>query len=99
MNGASYPERTYDYAYANPVEMTSPSLISRSTRTVCVPADAPANQQSPSVESKSGHQPFILIKITKTRRILMQRTAYLLKVKTIALRMNVIEWTNIVICL
>ena len=53
MNGASCPERTYDYAYANPVEMTPPSLISRSTRTVCVPADASANQQSPSVEVRS----------------------------------------------
>ena len=53
MEGASCSERTYDYAYANP-------LISRSTRTGCVPADASlgclgddasANRQSPpSVE-------------------------------------------------
>ena len=53
MNGVSFPERTYDYAYANPVEMTPSSLISRSTRTVFVPADASANQQSPSVEVRS----------------------------------------------
>ena len=74
MEGVSFPERTYDYAYANPVEITPPSLISHLLKTV--------------------HQPF-----TKTRTILMQRTAYLLKVRTIALRMNVIERTNIVICL
>ena len=53
MEGASCSERTYGYAYANP-------LISRSTRTGCVPADASlgclgddvsANRQSPpSVE-------------------------------------------------
>ena len=53
MEGASCSERTYDYAYANP-------LISRSTRTGCVHADASlgylgddasANRQSPpSVE-------------------------------------------------
>ena len=44
MEGASCSERTYDYAYANP-------LISRSTRTGGVPADASANRQSPpSVE-------------------------------------------------
>ena len=79
MEGASFPERTYDYAYANPVEITPPSLISHLLKT--------------------GHQPFMSIKITKTRTILMQRTAYLLKVRTIALRMNVIERTNIVICL
>ena len=53
MKGASCPERTYDYAYANPVEMAPPSLISRSIRTVCVPADASANQQSPYVEVRS----------------------------------------------
>ena len=53
MNGVCCPERTYDYAYANPVEMTPSSLISRSTRTVFVPADASANQQSPSVEVRS----------------------------------------------
>ena len=53
MERASCSERTYDYAYANP-------LIARSTRTGCVPADASlgclgddasANRQSPpSVE-------------------------------------------------
>ena len=54
MEGASFPERTYDYAYANPVEITPPSLISRSTRTGCVPADASANHQPPpSVEVRS----------------------------------------------
>ena len=54
MEGASCPERPCDYAYANPVEITPPSLISRSTRTGCVPADASANQQSPaSVEARS----------------------------------------------
>ena len=54
MEGASCPGRTYDYAYANPVEITPPSLTSRSTRTGCVPADASANQQSPpSVEVRS----------------------------------------------
>ena len=54
MEGASCPERTYDYAYANPVEITPPSLISRSTRTGCAPADASANQKSPpSVEVRS----------------------------------------------
>ena len=54
MEGASCSERTYDYNYANPVEITPPSLISRSTRTGCVPADASANQQSPpSVEVRS----------------------------------------------
>ena len=54
MEGASCPERPCDYAYANPVEITPPSLISRSTRTGCVPADASANQQSPaSVEVRS----------------------------------------------
>ena len=54
MEGASCSERTYNYAYANPVEITLPSLISRSTRTGCVPADASANQQSPaSVEVRS----------------------------------------------
>ena len=47
MEGASRSMRSYDYAHANPVEMTPPSLISRSTRTGCVPADASANQQSP----------------------------------------------------
>ena len=56
MGGASCSERTYDYAYANPVGITPPSLISRTTRTGCVPADASlgslgddasANQQSP----------------------------------------------------
>jgi len=56
MEGASCSERTYDYAYANP-------LISWSTRTGCVPADASlgclgddasANQQSPpSVKVRS----------------------------------------------
>ena len=56
MEGAPCSERTYDYPYANP-------LISRSTRTGCVPADASlgslgddasANQQSlPSVEVRS----------------------------------------------
>ena len=60
MGGASCSERTYDYAYANPVGITPPSLISRTTRTGCVPADASlgclgydasANQQlPPSVE-------------------------------------------------
>ena len=94
MEGASCPERPCDYAYANPVEITPPSLISRSTRTGGVPADASANQQSPpSVEARS---PTIYI-VTKTRTMLTQRTAYLLKVKTITLRMNVIEWTNIMI--
>ena len=63
MEGTSCSERTYDYAYANPVGITPPSLISRSTRTECVPADASlrclsddssANQQSPpSVEVRS----------------------------------------------
>ena len=54
MEGASCSVRSYDYAYANPVEITPPSLISRSTKTVCVPADASANQQSPpSVEVRS----------------------------------------------
>ena len=54
MEGASCPERTCDYAYANPVEITPPSLISRSTRTMCVPFDASANLQSlPSVEVRS----------------------------------------------
>ena len=63
MNVASCSVRSYDYAYANPVEITPPSLISRSTRTGCVPADASlgclgddasANQQSPpSVEARS----------------------------------------------
>ena len=54
MEGASCPERTCDYAYANPVEITPPSLISRSTRTMCVPVDASANLQSlPSVEVRS----------------------------------------------
>ena len=57
MEGASRSVRSYDYAYANPVEITPPSLISRSTRTGCVPADASlgclgddasANQQSPA---------------------------------------------------
>ena len=48
MEGASRSVRSYNYAYANPVEITPPSLISRSTRTVCVPADASANQQSPA---------------------------------------------------
>ena len=54
MEVASCPERPCDYVYANPVEITSPSLISRSKRTGCVPADASANQQSPpSVEARS----------------------------------------------
>ena len=63
MEGASCSERTYDYAYANRVGITPPALISRSTRTGCVPADASlgsladdasANQQSPpSVEVRS----------------------------------------------
>ena len=53
MERASCSERTYDYAYANPVEMRPPSLISPSKRTVCVPSDASANQQSPSVEVRS----------------------------------------------
>ena len=54
MEGASCPERPFDYAYANPVEITPLSLISRSTRTGGVPADASANQQSPpSVEARS----------------------------------------------
>ena len=53
MKEPSCPERTYDYAYANPVEMRPPSLISPSKRTVCVPSDASANQQSPSVEVRS----------------------------------------------
>ena len=63
MEGASCSERTYDYAYANPVGISPPSLISRTTRTGCVPADASlgslgddasANQQSPpSVEVRS----------------------------------------------
>ena len=54
MEAASCPERTYDYAYANPVEITAPSLISQSTRTGCAPADASANQKSPpSVEVRS----------------------------------------------
>ena len=48
MEGASCSVRSYDYAYANPVEITPPSLISRSTRTGSVPADASANQQSPA---------------------------------------------------
>ena len=47
MEGASCSVRSYDNAYANPVEITPPSLISRSTRTGGVPADASANQQSP----------------------------------------------------
>ena len=63
MEGASCSERTYDYAYANRVGITPPSLISRTTRTGCFPADASlgslgddasANQQSPpSVEFRS----------------------------------------------
>ena len=54
MEGASCSVRSYDNAYANPVEITPPSLISRSTRTGGVPADASANQQSPtSVEARS----------------------------------------------
>ena len=36
MNGASCPERTYDYAYANPVEMTSPSLISSQVKSIFI---------------------------------------------------------------
>ena len=48
MEGASRSVRSYDYDYANPVEITPPSLISRSTRTGCVPEDASANQQSPA---------------------------------------------------
>ena len=48
MEGASRSVRSYDYAYANPVEITPPSLISRSTRTGSVPSDASANQQSPA---------------------------------------------------
>ena len=57
---ASCSERTYDYTYAIPLEIIPPYLISRSTRTGCVLADASlgrlgddasANQQSPpSVE-------------------------------------------------
>ena len=46
MEGASCSERSYDYAYANPVEITPPSLISRRPRTGSVPADGSANQQS-----------------------------------------------------
>ena len=54
MEGASCSERSYDYAYANPVEITPPSLISRRPRTGSVPADGSANQQSPaSVEVRS----------------------------------------------
>ena len=63
MEGASCSERTYDYAYTNRVGITPPSLISRTTRTGCVPPDASlgslgddasANQQSPpSVEVRS----------------------------------------------
>ena len=54
MEGASRSVRSYDYDYANPVEITPPSLISRSTRTGCFPEDASANQQSPaSVEARS----------------------------------------------
>ena len=51
MEGASCSERSYDYtnyAYANPVEITPPSLISWSTRTGSVPTDSSANQQSPA---------------------------------------------------
>ena len=54
MEGASCPERPCDYAYANAVEITPLSLISRSTRTGCAPAYGSANQQSPAaVEVRS----------------------------------------------
>ena len=74
MEGASCSERTYDYAYAIPLGIIPPSLISRSKRTGCVAADASlgclgddasANQQSPpSVKVRS---PAIYIhKMTRT---------------------------------
>ena len=95
MERASCPERPCDYAYANPVDIIPPSLISRSTRTGCVPADASANQQSPpSVEARS--PAIYIVKSYKDTNNVNAKKSLFTKGKNDCVK-DVIEWKNIMI--
>ena len=98
MEGASCSVRSYDYAYANPVEITPPSSISRNTRTGCVPADASANQKSPASVEVRSLAIYIDENYEDTTNIDATNSLFTGGKPDCVKDEFLIEWTNIVIC-